>query len=58
MFSCRGYCAPEYISEGKTSIKSDICSLGIIIIEIVTGSKGKPNKSKVRVDLSHNLALL
>uniref|UniRef100_A0ACD5WD64 Uncharacterized protein n=1 Tax=Avena sativa TaxID=4498 RepID=A0ACD5WD64_AVESA len=32
-----GYCAPEYLSCGKMSFKSDIYSLGMIIIELVTG---------------------
>ncbi|XP_066336989.1 uncharacterized protein [Miscanthus floridulus] len=34
-----GYCAPEYRSNGKFSLKSDIYSLGVIILELVTGSK-------------------
>ncbi|CAL4990444.1 unnamed protein product [Urochloa decumbens] len=42
-----GYCAPEYVSEGKSSSKSDIYSLGIIIIELVTGKKNKPDITKV-----------
>jgi len=50
MSSCRGYSAPEYVLEGKSSSKSDIYSLGVIIIEVVTGSKQKmPNITKVRV---------
>ncbi|XP_021302092.1 cysteine-rich receptor-like protein kinase 25 [Sorghum bicolor] len=31
--------APEYLQEGKISTKSDIYSLGILILEIVTGKK-------------------
>ncbi|RLM70060.1 hypothetical protein C2845_PM17G06520 [Panicum miliaceum] len=43
-----GYSAPEYVLEGKSSSKSDIYSLGVIIIEVVTGSKQKmPNITKV-----------
>ncbi|KAM3215255.1 hypothetical protein ACQJBY_067310 [Aegilops geniculata] len=34
-----GYCAPEYRQQGKMSFKSDIYSLGVIIIELVTGQK-------------------
>ncbi|XP_066354959.1 probable serine/threonine-protein kinase PBL7 [Miscanthus floridulus] len=34
-----GYMAPEYISEGKITTKADIYSLGVVIIEIITGSK-------------------
>ncbi|XP_066317829.1 G-type lectin S-receptor-like serine/threonine-protein kinase At1g11303 [Miscanthus floridulus] len=42
-----GYTAPEYISGGKATSKSDIYSLGVIIIELVTGSRTKPNITKV-----------
>ncbi|EMS62433.1 Cysteine-rich receptor-like protein kinase 26 [Triticum urartu] len=34
-----GYCAPEYLSQGKMSFKTDMYSLGIIIVELVTGEK-------------------
>ncbi|TVU26795.1 hypothetical protein EJB05_29359, partial [Eragrostis curvula] len=34
-----GYMAPEYI-DGQITLKSDIYSLGVIIIEILTGQKG------------------
>ncbi|KAL6629507.1 hypothetical protein ACP70R_029272 [Stipagrostis hirtigluma subsp. patula] len=37
------YCAPEYQHLGKMSPKSDIYSLGIIILELVTGSKERPD---------------
>ncbi|KAF7105587.1 hypothetical protein CFC21_106376 [Triticum aestivum] len=33
----RGYCAPEYLCEGKMSFKSDMYSLGVIIIEHTLG---------------------
>jgi len=46
--SCRGYCAPEYLSEGKSSSKSDIYSLGVMITELVTGTKNEADLSKVR----------
>ena len=44
-----GYCAPEYENCGKMSKKVDMYSLGVIIIELVTGRKGDPNKTNVRV---------
>ncbi|KAM0929205.1 hypothetical protein ACQ4PT_001777 [Festuca glaucescens] len=44
-----GYCAPEYLNCGKMSFKSDIYSLGTIIIELVTGEKSIPNNNKNNV---------
>ncbi|XP_066338980.1 receptor like protein kinase S.2-like isoform X2 [Miscanthus floridulus] len=41
------YCAPEYFLEGKSSSKSDIYSLGVLVIELVTGSKKEPDLTKV-----------
>uniref|UniRef100_A0ACD5UJ52 Uncharacterized protein n=1 Tax=Avena sativa TaxID=4498 RepID=A0ACD5UJ52_AVESA len=40
-----GYCAPEYLISGKMSFKSDVYSLGVIIIQLVTGVKGIPNNN-------------
>jgi interleukin-1 receptor-associated kinase 1 len=34
--------APEYLDDGLISIKADIFSLGVIIIELVTGGRGYP----------------
>ncbi|TVU26814.1 hypothetical protein EJB05_29379, partial [Eragrostis curvula] len=56
-FFSPGYCAPEYLNRGKMSNKSDIYSLGIIIREIVTGSKEKPNINKLSLCLEHMLAI-
>ncbi|XP_066341550.1 cysteine-rich receptor-like protein kinase 25 [Miscanthus floridulus] len=42
-----GYCAPEYLHHGKMSTKSDIYSLGVIILVLVTGSKEEPNITKL-----------
>jgi serine/threonine protein kinase len=42
-----GYCAPEYIHGGKRTFKLDMYSLGVIIIELVTGYKGTPDISNV-----------
>ncbi|RCV39145.1 hypothetical protein SETIT_8G200000v2 [Setaria italica] len=43
----REYLAPESISNGSVSFKADIYSLGIIIRELVTGSKETPCLIKV-----------
>ncbi|CAL5048330.1 unnamed protein product [Urochloa decumbens] len=44
-----GYMAPEYINRGLITTKSDIFSLGVILIEIVTGRKDKdyPDEAEV-----------
>ncbi|KAL6624702.1 hypothetical protein ACP70R_032023 [Stipagrostis hirtigluma subsp. patula] len=34
-----GYMAPEYAMRGQYSVKSDVFSLGVLILEIVTGKK-------------------
>ncbi|XP_062182021.1 protein PSK SIMULATOR 1-like [Phragmites australis] len=39
-----GYMAPEYINHGLLSIKSDIFSLGVIIIELMTGSRDSSSR--------------
>ncbi|GJN06810.1 hypothetical protein PR202_ga24575 [Eleusine coracana subsp. coracana] len=44
-----GYCAPEYEKSGHMSIKSDIYSLGVIILELMTGSKKTPSTINVRL---------
>uniref|UniRef100_A0ACD6ADL5 Uncharacterized protein n=1 Tax=Avena sativa TaxID=4498 RepID=A0ACD6ADL5_AVESA len=38
----RGYMAPEYLIQGLISRKADIFSLGVIIIEIITGHRDYP----------------
>ncbi|KAJ1261656.1 hypothetical protein BS78_09G047200 [Paspalum vaginatum] len=48
-----GYCAPEYQRDGKMSSKSDIYSLGVIIQELVTGSRKEPNITKVHRRWKH-----
>ncbi|KAL6846934.1 hypothetical protein ACP4OV_022787 [Aristida adscensionis] len=41
-----GYMAPEYITRGIITKKLDIFSLGVIIIEIMTGRKNYPYESE------------
>ncbi|KAF8414034.1 hypothetical protein HHK36_002033 [Tetracentron sinense] len=36
-----GYMSPEYAIDGHFSIKSDVFSFGVLVIEIVTGKKNK-----------------
>ena len=39
LFWCSGYMPPEYAMEGMFSIKSDIYSFGVLMLEIVCGRK-------------------
>ncbi|KAJ9537846.1 hypothetical protein OSB04_030579 [Centaurea solstitialis] len=47
-----GYMPPEYAMEGTFSIKSDIFSFGVLILEIVTGRR---NSSFIHLDRTFNL---
>ncbi|KAL7594527.1 hypothetical protein Lser_V15G29949 [Lactuca serriola] len=47
-----GYMSPEYAMNGTFSIKSDILSFGVLILEIVSGRR---NSSFVHVDRTFNL---
>ncbi|KAL6521834.1 hypothetical protein OROGR_018403 [Orobanche gracilis] len=35
----RGYCAPEYAGTGKLTMKSDIYSFGVVLLELITGRR-------------------
>ncbi|GJN35300.1 hypothetical protein PR202_gb24055 [Eleusine coracana subsp. coracana] len=56
-FMSLGYCAPEYRDHGKRSAKSDLYSLGVIILEMVTGSKDDPNITKILSSLDDMLSI-
>ena len=39
--ACSGYMAPEYTRCGQFSVKSDVFSFGVVILEIITGKKNR-----------------
>lgn len=47
-----GYMSPEYAFDGKFSVKSDVFSLGVVLLEIVSG---KRNRGFCHPDHQHNL---
>ncbi|KAF3774869.1 putative cysteine-rich receptor-like protein kinase 30 [Nymphaea thermarum] len=48
----RGYMAPEYLLEGKVSVKIDVFSFGVLLLEIVSG---KRNFSILQQETDENL---
>ncbi|VAH93676.1 unnamed protein product [Triticum turgidum subsp. durum] len=52
---CSGYIAPEYLYRGEISTKSDIYSLGLLIMETTTGEKNCPGKEPSAVQFIKNV---
>jgi serine/threonine protein kinase len=53
MVFCSGYMSPEYMVHGQYSIKSDVFSFGVLVLEI---SSGKKNREFCHLD--HHLNLI
>ncbi|KAL5548118.1 hypothetical protein UlMin_003349, partial [Ulmus minor] len=47
-----GYMSPEYAIDGKFSVKSDVFSFGVVLLEIICG---KRNRGFSHSDHHHNL---
>ena len=41
MMFCSGYMPPEYAVHGKVSVKSDVFSFGVLVLEILSGKKNR-----------------
>lgn len=41
MVFCSGYMSPEYAIDGLFSVKSDVFSFGVLVLEIVSGKKNR-----------------
>ncbi|CAM0901642.1 unnamed protein product [Alopecurus aequalis] len=52
-----GYMAPEFVNRGTITPKSDIFSLGVIIMEVVTGHRDYPDVTRESSDNYIELAL-
>ncbi|KAF3774876.1 LIM domain kinase 1 [Nymphaea thermarum] len=39
VFFCSGYMAPEYLLEGRVSVKIDVYSFGVLLLEMISGRK-------------------
>lgn len=50
---CSGYMAPEYAWNGQFSVKSDVFSFGVLVLEIVTGQKN--NRAQTNKEIVETL---
>lgn len=39
MTFCSGYMAPEYAMNGQFSVKKDVYSFGVLMLEVITGKR-------------------
>ena len=59
IFSCSGYMAPEYAYHGHFSVKSDVFSFGVLVLEMICGQKNGYFRNKENVeDLLTNVSTI
>ncbi|XP_078166608.1 G-type lectin S-receptor-like serine/threonine-protein kinase At4g27290 isoform X2 [Carex rostrata] len=45
LIGTRGYMPPEYMLEGAISVKTDVYSFGVLLLEIISGKKNQGNQN-------------
>jgi len=55
---CSGYMSPEYAMLGQFSMKSDVFSFGVIILEIISGKRNVDGNGKDLDDLLSHVSIL
>ncbi|KQK07863.1 probable serine/threonine-protein kinase PBL25 [Brachypodium distachyon] len=49
-----GYCAPEYIKTGQLTIKTDVYSFGVFLLELITGKRAvdsaRPGRDQILIN--------
>ncbi|KAJ9189740.1 hypothetical protein P3X46_000995 [Hevea brasiliensis] len=48
-----GYCAPEYASTGRLTMKTDIYSFGVVLLELITGRRAVDEFDGRKIHLIH-----
>ena len=51
---CSGYMAPEYAMHGHFSVKTDVYSFGVLVLELVSGQRN--NCFRVSENIEHLLS--
>jgi hypothetical protein len=47
---CSGYMAPEYLMHGHLSVKADVYSYGVLLLELITGHRNSSSDSAFNGD--------
>lgn len=56
VYIASGYMAPEYAWNGRFSVKTDVFSFGVLILEIVSGQKN--NRAQTNKEVEESLVSL